>query len=61
MIKAILCGALCLLLSGCYTVVHENEYGRHVKGFGIDATFYPIFSIKLGFFEYQIFLEKEQK
>lgn len=40
--------------------IHENEYGRYVKGVGLDATFYPVFAIRFGVFEYQLFFKKEQ-
>lgn len=54
--KLVLVILLIFLLSGC-TVINEEEYGRHVKGIGIDMTFYPVFSIKTGVFEYWLFFD----
>lgn len=59
--KIYLCVLLCFLLSGCYTVVNENEYGRHVKGLGVDITIYPVFAIRVGLFEYQLFFQKDKQ
>lgn len=49
---------LMFLLSGCAGVITENETSREVKGFGVDITCYPIFSIKIGAYHYVIQLEK---
>ena len=61
MLKVAFCFVLCVLLSGCCMTIHENEYGRYVKGVGLDATFYPVFAIRFGVFEYQLFFNKEQE
>lgn len=54
--KIFFCLIICLFLSGCCTIINENEQGRHVRGIGADVTFYPVFSVRIGVYEYQIFL-----
>lgn len=59
--KIFFCLIICLFLSGCCTIINENEQGRHVRGIGADVTFYPVFSVRIGVYEYQIFFIKDKK
>ena len=50
-----------LFLTDPMKVSDKNEYERQVKGIGIDISFYPITSMKIGYFDYVIKLKEKEK
>lgn len=50
-----------LFLTGCVAISDKDECERQVKGIGVDISFYPAVSIKIGYFDYVIKLKGKEK
>ena len=59
--KYVIISILILSLTGCVAISDKNEYERQVKGVGIDISFYPIVTMKIGYFDYVIKLKGNEK
>ena len=59
--KCIIISIPILFLTGCVAISDKNEYERQVKGIGIDISFYPIVTMKIGYFDYVIKLKGNEK
>jgi hypothetical protein len=46
-----------ILNSGCYSIVKDNTL--IVQGVGLDVTFYPLFSIRGGYYKYTILVNND--
>jgi len=46
------------LCGGCATWIETNAHEKHVTGWGIDVNFYPFPSIRIGYYDYILKIEK---
>lgn len=59
--KKIIISIPILFLTGCVAISDKDECERQVKGVGVDISFYPAVSIKIGYFDYVIKLKGKEK
>lgn len=50
---------LSTLITGCTHIEKREDNVIIVQGTGVDATFYPFFSIRFGKYEYVVFVDYE--